>query len=66
MDATYLKNTVGPALVEAITRIIETNPTDPIEFLGEFLVQHGKTATVPKASGVKSSGLQAHSKPLAH
>jgi hypothetical protein len=41
MDTNYLDTTVGPALVEALARIIELNPADPIEYLGQYLIRHG-------------------------
>jgi hypothetical protein len=39
MDADYLKTAVGPTLIEGISVVLQTNPRDPIEFLGQYLVQ---------------------------
>lgn len=38
MDAYFLKMAVGPVLTEALSVVVQTNPTDPIDFLGHFLL----------------------------
>ena len=42
MDAQYLKETVGEALVEALDKVLDRQATDPIEYLGLMLLQYIK------------------------
>ena len=38
MDAYFLKMSVGPVLAEALSVAVQTNPADPIDFLGHYLI----------------------------
>ena len=40
MDAHYLKDTVGDALIEALNEVVEKQPTDPIEYVGLMLLKY--------------------------
>jgi hypothetical protein len=40
MDATYIKNTVGPALAEALAHIAQVQPEDPIDYLSAYLKKY--------------------------
>ena len=40
MDSQYLKETVGDALIESLSSVLEKQPTDPIEYLGLMLLQY--------------------------
>ena len=42
MDAQYLKETVGEALIEALDKVLDNQPADPIEYLGLMLLQYIK------------------------
>lgn len=42
MDADFLKRTVGRPLSEALTSLVIAQPTDPIEFIGEALLDYIK------------------------
>ena len=53
MDAEYLKVAVGPAVVEGLSVILQSNPRDPIEFLGQFLIHHA--AGKPNQAPIKSA-----------
>lgn len=59
MDAQYLKDNVGDVLVQGLAQLIASSPRDPIEFLGNFLVQNGAhhtlTQTVPADNNETSS-----------
>jgi hypothetical protein len=39
MDADYLKSTVSDALVQGLATVVESNPHDPVDFLGNYLLQ---------------------------
>lgn len=38
MDAEFLKRTVGEPLSDALTSLVVAQPADPIEFIGEALL----------------------------
>lgn len=38
MDAEFLKRTVGEPLSDALTALVVAQPADPIEFIGEALL----------------------------
>ena len=40
MDSQYLKETVGDALIESLSSVLDKQPTDPIEYLGLMLLQY--------------------------
>lgn len=40
MDAQYVKETVAPAIVEGLTAVVRSQPQDPVEYLGRFLVSY--------------------------
>ena len=40
MDANWLKETIGAPLQAALTAMVVEQPTDPVEFLGAFLLKH--------------------------
>lgn len=40
MDADFLKRTVGEPLSEALTSLVVAQPPDPIEFIGEALLDY--------------------------
>jgi len=40
MDAQYVKETVAPAIVEGLTAVVRSQPQDPVDFLGRFLVSY--------------------------
>lgn len=40
MDAEFLKRTVGDPLSEALTSLVMEQPADPIEFIGEALLDY--------------------------
>ena len=42
MDSQYLKETVGNALIESLSSVLDKQPTDPIEYLGLMLLQYIK------------------------
>lgn len=42
MDAGFLKRTVGKPLSEAMTSLVVTQPADPVEFIGEALLDFVK------------------------
>lgn len=42
MDADYLKRTVGDPLSEALTSLAMAQPADPIEFIGEALIDYAR------------------------
>lgn len=42
MDAEFLKRTVGDPLSEALTSLVMEQPADPIEFIGEALLDYVK------------------------
>ena len=42
MDAQFLKETVGMALIEALEKVLDKQPADPIEYLGLMLFQYIK------------------------
>lgn len=42
MDAEFLKRTVGEPLSEALTSLVVAQPADPIEFVGEALLDYIK------------------------
>lgn len=42
MDSQYLKETVGDALIESLSCVLDKQPTDPIEYLGLMLLQYIK------------------------
>ena len=46
MDAQYVKNNVNTALVEALTSMAVTQPDDPIEFLGKYLMHWVERKTI--------------------
>ena len=39
-DADYLKATVGPALVQAMTSMVVTQPPDAVDYLGNYLLAY--------------------------
>jgi hypothetical protein len=43
LDAEYLKNTVGSVLADALTNAVIQQPADPIEYIGNFLLNFVKT-----------------------
>ena len=55
MDAAYLQQTVGPVLAQALAVIVQTNPRDPIEFLGEYLIKTGGGASSSSSSPAPSA-----------
>lgn len=42
MDADFLKHTVGNPLSEALTSLVVAQPADPIEYIGEALLEYIK------------------------
>lgn len=40
MDAEFLKRTVGEPLSEALTSLVVAQPPDPIDFIGEALLDY--------------------------
>jgi hypothetical protein len=42
MDAAYLKQHVGPALAAGLSQVVVKNPSDAIDFLGNFLIQFAR------------------------
>lgn len=42
MESEYVKQTVGPALALGLAEIALRRPTDPIEYLGLWLLNHKK------------------------
>ena len=42
MESEYVKQTVGPALALGLAEIALLRPTDPIEYLGLWLLNHKK------------------------
>ncbi len=42
MDAEFLKRTVGEPLSDALASLVVAQPADPIEFIGEALLDHIK------------------------
>jgi hypothetical protein len=43
MDSAYVKEHVSQALTEGLTNTILASPVDPIEYLGQFLIQKAKS-----------------------
>ena len=39
MDAAYLKATVSPILAEGVAALCRLQPVDPIDYLGNWLIQ---------------------------
>jgi phage tail tape-measure protein len=39
-DAEYLRDTVGDVLAKGVAATISASPTDPVQFLGEWLHKH--------------------------
>lgn len=54
MDSAYVKEHVGQALTEGLTDTILASPVDPIEYLGQFLVQKAKSEAEAAASKKKT------------
>lgn len=46
MDADFLKRSVGEPLSEALASLVVTQPADPIEFIGEALLDYIKRREV--------------------
>ena len=48
-DSDYVKQTVGPAVTAGLTKLAKLQPSDPIEYLSQFLInQHQrKKASAP-------------------
>ncbi|CAN0429339.1 unnamed protein product, partial [Scytosiphon promiscuus] len=46
MDADFLKRTVGEPLSAALTSLVVAQPTDPIEFIGDALLDFIKRKEV--------------------
>jgi hypothetical protein len=40
MDAQYVKETVGAAVIEGVTAVVRSAPEDPVDYLGRFLVHY--------------------------
>ena len=54
MDSAYVKEHVGLALTEGLTNTVLASPVDPIEYLGQFLIQKAKEdAELKSAANVK-------------
>ena len=47
MDAAYLRSTVGVVLAQGCAAVVEAQPTDPVDYLSQWLHNY-----------VKSEGLQ--------
>ena len=48
--AAYLNGTVMPALRTALRRLVRTRPTDPFQYLADYLVTHKPSAVAGKVA----------------
>ena len=55
MDALYLKENIQDALSQALTSMVISSPDDPIEFLGNYMLNY-----VERKSKLKKVNLYLH------
>ncbi|KAJ1636169.1 hypothetical protein T492DRAFT_835509 [Pavlovales sp. CCMP2436] len=58
LDSAYLKATVGDALADGIAQAVTQFPSDPIEFLGEYLLHHADAVAKAKADAAEAERAQ--------
>jgi Dpy-30 motif len=44
MDASYLQNNIGEALSEGLAQVVLDDPVDPVDYLGNWLLQYVENA----------------------
>jgi hypothetical protein len=58
MDADYLKRTVGDILVEGIAAVVEAQPSDPVDYLGKWLLHQLELQEVKKQRELQAAKLK--------
>lgn len=57
MNAAYLKETVGPYLTTALTKVIVDQPDDAVEYIGRYLLDHVAQVDAVKAATERFAAL---------
>lgn len=52
MDNEYLKKNIGQTLIDAVTACSTTQPKDPVDFIGRFLINADQKGAVKVAGNV--------------
>ena len=53
MDALYLKENINDAICEGLTAMVVRSPDDPIEFLGNYMLNYVDREIEKKKVGVR-------------